>query len=93
MPVTQAQDFKIHLTGKTWDDFEHLDRIFEGVKVKKSFFRGEIAVQMPGQEHEIFSRIIFFLLSTYCVAQGVQFIPTGSFLYSKESTRGGGPSR
>jgi Uma2 family endonuclease len=79
MPVTSSQDVKIHLQDKTWDDFEQLDRIFSGVQVKKSFFRGEIVIQMPGQDHEIFSRIIFFLLSTYCVNRQIQFIPTGSF--------------
>lgn len=67
------------LSNKTWQDFEQIERLFEGTHARLSFFNGEIQIRMPGQAHELFSRILFFLLSTYCLDRRIPFIPTGSF--------------
>ena len=39
---------------------------------------------MPGCEHEIFSRIICYLVTTFLVEQGIFFQPTGAMTQEKE---------
>jgi len=39
---------------------------------------------MPGQEHEVFSRVIGYLVTTFLVEQGIFFQPTGAMTQEKE---------
>lgn len=85
MPIAQthSQDSVIRLHNKSWQDFEQMDRLFSEVKRRLSFYQGTIELRMPGQDHEVFSGIIAFLLGLYCLDKGIWFLPTGSFTQKK----------
>ncbi|TAF01326.1 MAG: Uma2 family endonuclease [Oscillatoriales cyanobacterium] len=51
--------------------------------VKLSFFAGAIEIIMPGFQHENFSEIIGYLVTTFLLAQGIRFYPSGSMTQEK----------
>jgi Uma2 family endonuclease len=60
-----------------------MDRLFSEVKRRLSFYQGTIELRMPGQDYEVFSGIIAFLLGLYCLDKGIWFLPTESFTQKK----------
>jgi Uma2 family endonuclease len=64
---------------RTWAQFEHLKQGYEGCNgLRLSFFDGVIEVLVPGQDHEIFSHIIGWFLTTFLGLKGIEFVATGS---------------
>ena len=51
--------------------------------VKLSFFAGAIEILMPGFQHEKFSEIIGYLVTTFLLTQGIRFYPSGSMTQEK----------
>ncbi|MBD1822427.1 Uma2 family endonuclease [Cyanobacteria bacterium FACHB-DQ100] len=63
----------------TWEHFKHIQQGFaETPGVKLSYYKETIEIPMPGLDHERFSRIINYLVSTFLLKQGVWFQMTGS---------------
>ncbi|MEP0918099.1 Uma2 family endonuclease [Leptolyngbya sp. DQ-M1] len=63
----------------TWEHFKHIQQGFaETPGVKLSYYKGTIEILMPGLDHERFSCIINYLVSTFLLKQGVWFQMTGS---------------
>ncbi|WP_347277602.1 MULTISPECIES: Uma2 family endonuclease [Leptolyngbya] len=81
---TQA-DRRITYSDRTWTHFKLMQQSLEGVSgVHLSYFNGEIELFMPGRDHEFFSRIICYLIMTFCFDHGIHCFPTGSMTQEKE---------
>lgn len=69
----------------TWEQFKFIQKGFEGSPgVRLFYYDGAIEIIMPGQDHETFSRIIGYLVTTFLVEQGIFFKPTGAMTQEKE---------
>lgn len=69
----------------TWEQFKFIQKGFDGSPgVRLFYYDGAIEILMPGQEHEIFSRVIGYLVTTFLVEQGIFFQPTGAMTQEKE---------
>ncbi len=69
----------------TWEQFKFIQKGFDGSPgVRLFYYDGTIEIIMPGQEHETFSRIISYLVTTFLVEQGIFFQPTGAMTQEKE---------
>jgi Uma2 family endonuclease len=64
---------------RTWEQFKHLQNGYEGSPgVRLSFFEGIVEVLVLGQDHEIFSHVIGWLLTTFLAFKGIPFVATGA---------------
>jgi len=69
----------------TWEQFKFIQKGFDGSPgVRLFYYDGAIEILMPGQDHETFSRIIAYLVTTFLVEQGIFFKPTGAMTQEKE---------
>lgn len=69
----------------TWEQFKFIQKGFDGSPgVRLFYYEGAIEILMPGQDHETFSRIIGYLVTTFLVEQGIFFKPTGAMTQEKE---------
>ncbi|MBD2092572.1 Uma2 family endonuclease [Microcoleus sp. FACHB-1515] len=74
----QTTDQRIILQG-TWEQFRLMQQASENSPgVRLAFYEETIEIFMPGREHEVFSHIIGYLLTTFLLAKRIQFEPTGS---------------
>jgi Uma2 family endonuclease len=72
-------DRSIIHTDRTWAQFKLIQAGFSEARgIKLAFYHGTIEILMPGQDHEIFSRIIGYLITTYLIDQGSEFVSTGA---------------
>lgn len=70
---------------RTWEQFKLIQKGFEGLAgVRLSYFNGTIEIVMPGRDHEFFSRIIGYLIMTFCFDRGIRCIPTGAMTQERE---------
>ena len=70
--------------GGNWDQFKLIQKASEDSPgVKLSFFAGAIEILMPGFQHENFSEIIGYLVTTFLLTQGIRFYPSGSMTQEK----------
>ncbi len=64
---------------RSWAQFKLIQAGFSEARgVKLAFYQGTIEILMPGQDHEIFSRIIGYLITTCLIDQGIEFVSTGA---------------
>jgi Uma2 family endonuclease len=76
-------DQRVVLNG-TWEQFKLIQKAVEDSPgVKLSFFAGTIEILMPGFQHENFSEIIGYLVTTFLLMQGIRFYPSGSMTQEK----------
>lgn len=79
----ETRDQRVLLNG-TWEQFQLIQKVAEDSPgVKLSFFAGAIEILMPGFQHENFSEIIGYLITTFLLMQGIQFFPSGSMTQEK----------
>lgn len=52
--------------------------------VRLAYYEGMIEVFMPGFQHESFSEIIGYLVTTFLLSQGIAFVPSGSVTQERE---------
>lgn len=82
--LSQKTDQRIVHQG-TWEQFKLIQKGFDGSPgVRLFYYDGAIEILMPGQDHETFSRIICYLVTTFLVEQGIFFQPTGAMTQEKE---------
>jgi Uma2 family endonuclease len=68
----------------TWEQFKWIQKGFDGSPgVRLFYYDGAIEILMPGREHEIFSRIIGYLVTTFLAEKGIFFQPTGAMTQEK----------
>jgi Uma2 family endonuclease len=69
----------------TWEQFKLIQKGYDGSPgMRLSYYEGTIEVLMPGREHEIFSRLIGYLVTTFLTEKGIFFQPTGAMTQEKE---------
>lgn len=86
-PFVVQPSFEQHLVygGITWQQFKLIQAGFaESPGIKLSYHDGEIEIFMPGREHELFSRLIGFLIGLFCLENNIEFEPTGSMTQERE---------
>jgi Uma2 family endonuclease len=82
--VRETLDQRVVLNG-TWEQFKLIQKASENSPgIRLSFFAYTIEILMPGFQHENFSEIIGYLVTTFLLTQGVQFYPSGSMTQEKE---------
>jgi Uma2 family endonuclease len=71
--------------GKTWTQFEYLQKGFEDTRgVKLCYYNGTIEILMPGAAHELFKKIIAILIEVFLLDRKIEFEPTGSMTRKRE---------
>jgi Uma2 family endonuclease len=82
--LNRSTDQWIALSG-TWEQFKLIQKGFEDNSgARLSYYEGRIEILMPGEDHELFSRIIFSLVMLFLVKKGIPFKPTGAKTQEKE---------
>ncbi|MEL6553350.1 MAG: Uma2 family endonuclease [Cyanobacteria bacterium J06621_11] len=84
-------DFFTIQHGRTWAQFKHLQKGYENSNVRLSFYKGTVGILMPSREHEIFKKLIGFLLETFLHRKKVEFVAIGSATQEKEDTASAEP--
>ena len=70
--------------GGTWEQFKLIQKVWEDSPgIKLSFFAGAIEILMPGFQHENFSEIIGYLVTSFLLQQGIKFYHSGSMTQEK----------
>ncbi len=70
---------------RTWEQFKYIQKGLEGTPgVRLAYYAGVVEILMPGQAHEIFKKIIGFLLETFFFEKNIQVVPTGSVTQEQE---------
>jgi hypothetical protein len=73
--------------GKTWAQFEYLQKGFENTRgVKLSYYNGTIEILMPSAAHELFKKIIAILIEVFLLDRKIEFEPTGAMTQKREGT-------
>jgi len=81
----KAADQVFRQCDRTWAQFKHLQKGLEGSPgVRLAFYNGVVEIFMPGQAHEIFKKIIGFLLELFFFETGINVVPTGSVTQEQE---------
>jgi Uma2 family endonuclease len=71
--------------GKTWAQFEYLQKGFEDTRgVKLFYYNGTIEILMPGAAHELFKKIIAILIEVFLLDRKIEFEPTGSMTQQRQ---------
>jgi Uma2 family endonuclease len=71
--------------GRTWAQFEHLQKGFENTRgVKLFYYNGTIEILMPSAAHELFKKIIAILIEVFLLDRKIEFEPTGSMTQKRE---------
>lgn len=80
-----TQDQRIVHQQRTWDQFKHIQKGFEGsLGVRLFYYDGTIEILMPGREHELFGHVIGCLVTIFLAQKGIFFQPTGSMTQERE---------
>jgi hypothetical protein len=79
----ETLDQRVVING-TWEQFKLIKKAAEDSPgIKLSFFADAIEILMPGFQHENFSEIIGYLVTTFLLMQGIRFYPSGSMTQEK----------
>jgi Uma2 family endonuclease len=71
--------------GKTWAQFEYLQKGFEDTRgVKLFYYNGTIEILIPGAAHELFKKIIAILIEVFLLDRKIEFEPTGSMTQQRQ---------
>jgi len=69
----------------TWQQFKLIQAGFaQSPGIRLAYFDNTIEILMPGREHEVFSRLIGFLIGLFCLENAIEFEPTGSITQERE---------
>jgi Uma2 family endonuclease len=62
----------------SWQQFAALEQLTRAAGLRLSFLDGWIELMTVGEEHEYLKTMLGFLLESYLVAIGIDFVPAGS---------------
>ncbi|MDY6786215.1 MAG: Uma2 family endonuclease [Cyanobacteriota bacterium] len=69
----------------TWQQFKLIQAGFaQSPGLRLAYYDNTIEILMPGREHEVFSRLIGFLIGLFCLENDIEFEPTGSMTQERE---------
>lgn len=78
-------DQRIVYSGITWQQFKLVQAGFAASPgIRLFYYDNTIEILMPGREHEVFSRLIGFLISLFCLENSIEFEPTGSMTQERD---------
>ncbi|MBE9070032.1 Uma2 family endonuclease [Leptolyngbya cf. ectocarpi LEGE 11479] len=81
----QPTDQQIIYSGISWPQFQLIRSGFaDSPGIRLAYYDNTIEILMPGREHEMFSRLIGFLIGLFCLEKGIEFEPTGSMTHERE---------
>lgn len=84
-PSEQSTEQRFIRTGVSWEDFKAIQRGFANSPgVRLFYYRGELEILGTSPEHEIVKGNIGFLVEDYMLAEGLEFVATGSFSQERE---------
>jgi len=82
---SKATDQIFIQSDRTWEQFKLIQKGLESSPgVRLAFHNGVVEIFMPGQAHEIFRKIIGFLLEMFFFEKHINIIPTGSVTQEQE---------
>jgi Uma2 family endonuclease len=83
--LSRSLDHHIVHSGRSWEQFKLIQKGFEqSPGVRLFYHNGTIEILMPGREHELFGRVIGYLVVTFLIKKGIFFQPTGAMTQEKE---------
>jgi Uma2 family endonuclease len=83
--LSRSLDQQIVHSGRSWKQFKLIQKGFEhSPGVRLFYYNGTIEILMPGREHELFGRVIGYLVVTFLIKKGIFFQPTGAMTQEKE---------
>lgn len=75
--VDRSTDQRICFPG-TWESFGLIQQGMSNLRrVKLSFYNGIIEIFMPGAAHSKFVHIVGYLVTTFLLENGIEFVPSG----------------
>lgn len=82
--LDQLTEQRFIQTGVSWESFKAIQSGFAGSPgVRLFYFKGELEILSTSPEHEIVKGNIGYLVEDYMIAQGLEFVATGSFSQEK----------
>ena len=79
------QDQRIVDRGRTWTQFKHIQKGFEGsTGIRLFYYNGTIEILMPGRDRELFGQVIGCLVTCFLAQKGIFFQPTGARIQERE---------
>ena len=83
--ISPLPDQHIITSDVTWEQFKLIQiGLAEARNVRLYYYKNTVEILMPGREHEIFSRLIGFLIGLFCLENSIEFEPLGSATQKKE---------
>lgn len=84
-PPNKPKEQRFIQTGVSWESFKAIQQGFaDSPGVRLFYYRGELEILSTSPEHEIVKGNIGFLVESYMLEQGIDFVGTGSFSQEKE---------
>ncbi len=78
-------DRRIVCSNITWAQFKLIQAgLRESPGVRLAYSNSTLEILMPGREHELFSRMIGFLIGLFCLENEIEFEPTGAMTQERE---------
>lgn len=80
-----VSDQRIVQSNMSWPQFKLIQAGFaQSPGIRLAYYDNTIEILMPGRDHEMFSRLIGFLIGLYCLEKSIEFEPTGSMTQERE---------
>ncbi|NEQ99709.1 MAG: Uma2 family endonuclease [Cyanothece sp. SIO2G6] len=80
-------DQRIVYSSISWQQFKLIQTGFaQSPGIRLAYYDNTIEMLMPGRDHEMFSRLIGFLIGLFCLEKAIEFEPTGSMTQEREGT-------
>jgi Uma2 family endonuclease len=80
-----STDQRLVYSGITWQQFKLIQAGFaDSPGIRLAYYDSTIEILIPGREHEVFSRLIGFLIGLFCLENAIEFEPTGSMTQERE---------
>jgi Uma2 family endonuclease len=85
-----VDDHIIHVRGATWADYQrHLELRGDRSAPRIAYLEGVLEIMSPSHTHEMIKSLIGCLVEVWCLENGIEFTPVGSWtLENKEANRG-----
>lgn len=83
--TVSSSDQRVVYSSLDWQQFKLIQAGFaQSPGIQLAYYNSTIEILMPGRDHEMFSRLIGFLIGLFCLENGIEFEPTGSMTQERE---------
>ncbi len=85
LPIKSDSDQRVVYSSIGWSKFKLIQSGFaQSPGIRLAYYHDTIEILMPGRDHEMFSRLIGFLIGLFCLEKAIEFEPTGSMTQERE---------